>query len=64
LGSICWRCQPSDARLNNVQRQLFSGLAPFSVSKPLAKTSSPIRTRQVEPLHHIGPAPLLAGSKL
>jgi len=42
LGSICWSCQPSDPRLNNVQRQLFSGLASLSVSKPLAKTSSPM----------------------
>jgi hypothetical protein len=38
--------------------------ASFKVSSPLVNTSSPIRTRQVEPLHHIGPAPLLAGAKL
>jgi len=49
--------------LNSSQRQLFSGWNSLSVSSPLAKTSSPIRTRHVEPLHHMGPAPLLAGSK-
>src|SRR6266550_2336450 len=53
---------PLLSRLNSVHRQLLSGLQSFSVSRPLTKTSSPIRTRHVEPLHHIGPAPLLAGS--
>ena len=62
LGSACTCSQPPAPRRKSIHRQLFSGLKSFSVSMPLAKTVSPIRTKHVEPRHHIGPDPLLAGS--
>src|SRR5262249_59168449 len=46
-GSRCCTSQPLFLRWKSVQRQLFKGLDCFSVSRPLAKTSLPMRARQV-----------------
>jgi len=62
-GSRKTRSHPCRSRRNRNHRQLFSGFAPATVSSPLANTRSSKRQRQVEPWHHSGPAPLLAGSK-
>ena len=44
------------------QRVLFRRGIPLRVSWPEANTSLPLRTRQVDPKHHIGPAPFSGGT--